>query len=169
MGSKWDKGLDFEVAYRKLLRLNKRKGINSCYSTIAIIQLRNGLRAIEAVRAFKHFLKYKQLEFTVEVAKKKKKEERLVVIPHEVIHTTSNCKDLLELTDIKLRDRYRWWLRDRLGWNTHSLRYAFITYLLRHGINPSIVAKITRHSRLDYILTYTQEKTAEDILRNLLV
>jgi hypothetical protein len=32
------------------------------------------------------------------------------------------------------------------------------------GVNPSIVAKITRHSRLDFILRYTQEKTAEEIL-----
>ena len=53
------------------------------------------------------------------------------------------------------------------GFNTHSLRYAFITYLLRQGVSPSIIAKITKHSRLDYILTYTQEKTAEEVLRKL--
>jgi len=32
-------------------------------------------------------------------------------------------------------------------------------------VNLSIIAKITKHSRLDHILTYTQEKEAERILR----
>ena len=53
------------------------------------------------------------------------------------------------------------------GFNMRSMRYAFITYLLRQGVSPSIIAKITKHVRLDYILTYTQEKTAEEILRKL--
>jgi hypothetical protein len=38
---------------------------------------------------------------------------------------------------------------------------------MQRGVSPSIIAKITKHSRLDYILTYTQEKTAEEILRKL--
>ena len=53
-----------------------------------------------------------------------------------------------------------------LGINTHSLRYARITHMLRN-ISPSIVAKITGHKKLDYILTYTQIKTAEEALRNI--
>jgi len=32
------------------------------------------------------------------------------------------------------------------GFNTHSLRYALITYLLSQGVSPSIIAKITKHS-----------------------
>jgi integrase len=164
----WDMGLDYELAYRKLLRLLRRNGKERCYAAIGLTQLRNGLRAVEAVWAFKHFLKTKQLEFTIAVAKKKKPEERLVVMPKELaLADLASCIDLLEVEDRKLRDRYRWWLRNKLGWNTHSLRYAFITHLLRNGVNPSIVAKITKHSRLDYILTYTQEKAAEQILRNL--
>ena len=51
-----------------------------------------------------------------------------------------------------------------LGVNTHTLRYAYITYLLRKGYNPSLIAKITHHSNLNYILTYTQRKQAEMIL-----
>jgi len=54
-----------------------------------------------------------------------------------------------------------------LGINRHSLRYAFITYLLRKGISPSLIAKITRHKNLNYILTYTQQKTADKILEKL--
>ena len=51
-----------------------------------------------------------------------------------------------------------------LGVNTHTLRYAYITYLIRKGYNPSLIAKITHHSNLNYILTYTQRKQAEMIL-----
>jgi site-specific recombinase XerD len=53
------------------------------------------------------------------------------------------------------------------GFNTHSLRYAYITYLLSKGVNPSLVAKITGHRNLSYILHYTELKTAEDILLKL--
>jgi len=35
------------------------------------------------------------------------------------------------------------------------------------NISPSIVAKVTGHKKLDYILTYTQIKTAEEALRNI--
>jgi integrase len=54
-----------------------------------------------------------------------------------------------------------------LGINTHSLRYARITHMLRNSISPSIVAKITGHKKLDYILTYTQIKTVEEALKNI--
>jgi len=51
-----------------------------------------------------------------------------------------------------------------VGVNTHTLRYAYITYLIRKGYNPSLIAKITHHSNLNYILTYTQRRQAELIL-----
>jgi len=54
--------------------------------------------------------------------------------------------------------------RKTFGFNSHSLRYAYITYLLSKGVNPSLVAKITGHRNLSYILHYTELKTAEDIL-----
>ncbi|MEM4155997.1 MAG: hypothetical protein QXQ38_04645 [Archaeoglobaceae archaeon] len=44
------------------------------------------------------------------------------------------------------------------------MRYAFISYLAKRGVSPQIIAKITRHSKLDMILNYTQEKLADEIL-----
>jgi len=35
--------------------------------------------------------------------------------------------------------------------------------MLKRGVSPSIVAKITGHASLDYILHYTELKTAEYI------
>ena len=164
MGS-WDRGLDYEAWMRRFTRdLNKTKNPNL---VLAIIQLRNGLRVSEAVRAYKHFLKHKSLEFEIEVSKRKKPEKRLVVIPEFLLGWIDNCIEDLYKDDRQIYTRYRLFLYRRYGLNTHSLRYAFITYLLREGVSPSIVAKITKHRRLDYILTYTQNKIAEDILRSI--
>ena len=164
----WDKGVDYEAMMRRLERDLRRDqdSRRRCYRAIAIVQLRNGLRAIEAVRAFKHFQRTRQVEFDVPVAKKKRREERLVVIPPILYNI--RCMDFLEVPDEKLKERYRQFLLYHYRLNTHSLRYAFITFLLRNGVSPSIVAKITRHSKLDYILRYTQEKEAEKTLKSLL-
>jgi site-specific recombinase XerD len=164
----WDKGIDFENTYNKLLRhMNKAKPPAKCYDAILLIQLRNGSRVSEAVRAFKQFLETKSMELDVLVSKKKaRQEKRLMVIPQELLSIVSPCFDLRNVEDRILINRVKNYCLATFGFNTHSLRYAFITYLLRQGVNPSIVAKITRHSRLEYIQRYTQEKLADEILRN---
>jgi site-specific recombinase XerD len=165
----WDKGLDFENTYNKLLRhMNKAKPPAKCYDAVLLVQLRNGSRISEAVRAFKQFLETKSLELEVSVSKKRaKQEKRLMVIPQELLSVVSPCFDLRNIEDKTLINRVKNYCLATFGFNTHSLRYAFITYLLRQGVNPSIVAKITRHSRLEYIQRYTQEKVAEETLRNI--
>jgi integrase len=165
----WDNGIDYEEAYAKILRhLAKSEPPASCYDAILLLQLRNGLRVSEAVRAFREFLTRKALEVEVPVSKKKKPETRLAVIPRELLDAKlSGCRDLLSIEEEKLIMRVKKYSRRRYGFNTHSLRYAFITFLLRQGVSPSIIAKITKHSRLDFILTYTQEKAAEEILKKL--
>jgi site-specific recombinase XerD len=165
----WDKGIDFENTYNKLLRhMAKAKLPAKCYDAILLIQLRNGSRVSEAVRAFKIFLDSKSLELEVQVSKKRQKQEkRLMVIPQELLSVVSPCYDFRITEDRILINRVKNYCLATFGFNTHSLRYAFITYLLRQGVNPSIVAKITRHSRLEYIQRYTQEKVAEETLRNI--
>ncbi len=54
-----------------------------------------------------------------------------------------------------------------LHFNTHSLRYAQITELARQGKPPQLIAKITHHKGLDFILKYTQQKEADNTLREL--
>jgi len=163
---KWDKGLDFEETYKRLLRALKRaKDKQKLYVAMAILQLSNGLRSSETVRAIQTFLQTKQLEFEVKVSKKKKEETRLVVIPK--ILTLVNLSLPENVNEPTLKKRYENWVRWKFGFNTHSLRYAFITYLLTQGINASLIAKITHHSHLDYILTYTQQKTSNELLKTL--
>lgn len=77
------------------------------------------------------------------------------------------CIDLLNVDDKKLINRLKTYSSRSLGINTHSLRYSFITYLLRKGVNPAVVSKIIKHSRLDQLLTYVQTKYGEELLRKL--
>jgi site-specific recombinase XerD len=165
----WDKGLDFENTYSKILKhMSKAKAPAKCYDAILLIQLRNGSRVSEAVRAFKMFLESKSIEIEVQVSKKRQKQEkRLMVIPQELLSVVSPCFDLRNTEDRILINRVKNYCLYTYKFNTHSLRYAFITFLLRQGVSPSIIAKITKHSRLDFILSYTQEKAAEEVLRKL--
>lgn len=168
---KWDKGFDYETLYTILLRkINSKltRPLTRCYLQILLIQLRNGSRISESVRAYKEFLVSKKREVFVKVSKKKRDEYRLMIIPPEVeVEPNSVCYDLLEVDDKTLVNRIKSYASQRLKINTHSLRYSFITYLLKQGVNPAIISKITRHSRLDYILTYTQEKIGEEVLRKM--
>jgi len=166
---KWDKGIDYEYAYNKILRnLFKSRYPSLCYDSILLIQLRNGLRISEAVRAFKHYLQTKAFELEVELSKKKRPEKRRVVVPRDLLGVNlSECHELIGIDDKVLINRLKVYCLTTYRFNTHSLRYSFITYLLRQGVNPSIISKITRHSKLDFILTYTQEKIADDILRSM--
>jgi integrase len=60
-------------------------------------------------------------------------------------------------------------LKARTGWAPlhHSLRYAFITYMLRRGMSSSIIAAVTGHKNLNMILKYTERKEAEKLLEEL--
>jgi len=48
------------------------------------------------------------------------------------------------------------YLHRRLGINARSLRYAFITYMLRKKVSPLITAAITDYKNLNMILKYTR-------------
>lgn len=161
--------MDYETTYARLARLISRaRGERErAYAAVLLIQLRNGARVSEAARAALEWLRTGKSEVEVRVSKSKKLRTRLVVIPPEVLQRKEELAWLLDLSEESLTKRVKNFASRRLKVNTHSLRYAFVTHLLRHGVNPSIVAKITKHSKLDFVLTYTQEKVADDVLRSL--
>jgi site-specific recombinase XerD len=165
----WDKGIDYETTYSRILRkiTSVKRDTTRCYLIIALIQLRNGARISEAIRGFKEWIKTSKTEVYIQVSKKKRHEERLIVIPHEVHEYKLSCVDLLDLNNRVLRDRVRAILYYYFKINTHSLRYAFITYLLRNGVNPALVSKLIRHSRLDTLMHYVQTKQSDEILRKM--
>lgn len=167
--SRWDKGIDYEYARRRLERIlrSSDRRVGRCYALILLIQLRNGSRISEAVRAFKRFSETGKTEIEVEVSKKKRRETRLMVLPEGVDPLLRECDHLVDVDDGILTTRIKSWCRKTLKFNTHSLRYSFVTYLLKQGVNPALISKITKHSKLDFILTYTQEKAADELLKKL--
>ena len=40
---------------------------------------------------------------------------------------------------------------------THSLRHSLVTNLIRHGVDPTKIATVTRHKSLDTLLAYAYE------------
>jgi len=91
-----------------------------------------------------------------------------MIIPAEVEQYRLQCVELVDVDDRKLRERVRSTLYYYFKINTHSLRYSFITYLLKSGISPALVSKMIRHSRLDTLMHYVQVKESDNILRKML-
>jgi len=89
---------------------------------------------------------------------------RLVVYPEELSFNLIRGYDFSGLTSAVLRS----YALKRFGFNTHSLRYAFVTHALRRGVSPVILAKITGHKDLSVILTYAQTQSAHQLLKDAL-
>jgi integrase len=162
----WDRNIEYDIFLPKLLKtLPKLKDKGKCYCSIAILQLTNGMRVREAVAAFQYFLKTGDRKFQVMVLKQKHEKYRPVRVPDEITNDIrAECYDFKDEDLLKLRDRYRMWLYKTFKVNSHSLRYAFVTKMAEMGLSPMIIARITGHSELRYLITYTHKKLGEKAL-----
>jgi integrase len=165
----WDSCVDYKEAYSQILGHLYRTG--HPWDVVLLVQLRNGSRIGEAIEAVKGFCESKAISVRVRIEKHKEGDTRLMVLPEELRGKEGReylAQACLRLSRVKApKYTIAVYCRKTFGFNTHSLRYAYITYLLSKGVNPSIVAKITGHRNLSYILHYTELKTAEDILSSL--
>jgi len=172
----WDRNLDYENTYSLLVRnliayrnrmvrgsIRALKGFTN--TAILLTQLANGCRISESLEAIRIFAKTGHREVRIQVKKRKDIYKRLVVIPKEIRLTDIKYIKLV-INEVKLAN-LKAYCKAKYGFNTHSLRYSFITYLAKKGISAQIIAKITGHSKLDFILHYTQKVKAEDILRDI--
>ena len=172
-GRGWDQGFDYEKTKKFLLeqirQLRGKPGIRARkalgHNAILLTQLRNGSRVSEAVDAVRQWCSTRKKEVEVRVRKHRTDDTRQMVIPEELkeedrLDISSVASELTVVTA-------KTYAKRAYKWNTHSLRYARITYLVQRGVAPSIVAKITHHSRLDYVLRYTEQKTADQISRQI--
>ena len=177
----WDQGLDYEKTYKLLTKeleeARKKDGPKALkrrlYLVILLTQLRNGSRIGEAIDFIHTITQDYRRETLIQVEKRKDNHQRLMVLPREITKT-----DILTIKGVLEEELKAWgkkglvvkistWVKKAYGFNTHSLRYAFVGYLAKKGYPPQLIAKITGHRRLDYILHYTQEKMAKKILREL--
>jgi hypothetical protein len=165
----WDYSVDFIEAKKVLTNAYKQLyDINlmpyEAYVAILLIQLTNGSRIKEAIRAFKTFAESGQKEFQLQA--EKHGNTRFFVIP-DVVRNRLAYKSILSISDENLEARIRMFALKYLNTNTHSLRYALISYLAKNAVDPAIIAKVTGHKDLKYIVRYTQTKDAVEILRKL--
>ena len=154
--------VDFEKTKKKLERLIKQtKRVKTKVSLqILLIQLTNGARISEAYDAYYQWVKDpSKREVYVRTRKKKKQDLRLIIIPES-----------LEPINVKVHiDSVKHCCKHFLGVNTHSLRYAYITYLgAKHKLPYQIISKITHHSKPELVEHYTLKLIAEEIQRRLI-
>jgi len=165
----WDYSVDFleakkalTSAYKQLFDLNLMP--YEAYVAILLIQLVNGSRIREAIRAFKTFVESNQREFQLQA--EKHGNMKFFIIP-DVIKNRQSYRLISTIPDDKLANRIRMFALKYLKCNTHSFRYALISFLAKNGTDPAIIAKITGHKELKRIIQYTQLKDAVEIQRRL--
>jgi integrase len=167
---RWDRAGDKYTFERMLeiLRARMEKSKNDkeyTYWAILLVQLINGARIGEAVTAFLEFAKTGKREIRVRVEKQKAENLRLIVIPEVIKYDRAAWLGAEKIRARKLKYRVIMWLRNKLGLNSHSLRYLFVSYMARKGVSAQEIAKITGHKNLNHILHYTRKIEAEDRLR----
>ena len=156
------------------------------YLVISTIQLRNGSRVSEAVAAFRKFLNVDdnvdkvivkisksdgiKYDKTTKKAKKSKARFRKVMFPDKwidraAIEQIKSNEDTTEwIKSNRLKKRVLDYLLKNFECNTHSLRYAFINYMLYDQKKEmSLVAKFVGHVNVAQLVTYTQQKNTEQI------
>ncbi|MBC7113219.1 MAG: hypothetical protein H5T34_04265 [Candidatus Methanomethyliales bacterium] len=158
----WDKGLKLEEVLELLReRLKAAQDFEYSYLAVLLTQAMNGCRIGEALTAIVAFANSGQREQRIKVEKRKDGAERLVIIPAEI------TRERLEVQGLKIAN-VKMYAKRKLGINTHSIRYAWITSQAIKNVNPAIIASITGHKNLNMLIHYIQKKQGEEYLRQLL-
>lgn len=156
------------------------------YILLALIQLKNGSRSIEAVWAFREFIKNRNLKGTicVKIAKSEstkydrktkekyisKKRYRKMVYPITWISFDKKMLNEIDLyakniSDNRIKKRTLDYLLTYHECNTHSLRYCFINYMINEMKVPlNDVSKTVGHVDLSMLTRYTQSKNVDKVL-----
>jgi integrase len=145
------------------------------YLVIAMIQLKNASRIIEACKAFKLFLNVKDINETVivKIAKsesiKANKKARFRKLKFPVTWIELKLKDDMifyckTILCKSFKQRVLDYLLKNFTCNTHSLRYACINYLISVRKLPlNEVAAYCGHSNIQQLIRYTQKKNVDKI------
>jgi len=166
----WDCGLDYVKTYKRILNHYKKIAKNDLqkgYDIILLTQLRNGSRISEAIEFLTKISKSTKdfkIQDEVRVRKCRKYKTRIMILPEEFHKEKWQILRLHYVFANATNDKLSHYAKTHFGFNTHSLRYAFISHLAKLGIQPQLIAKITQHSRLEPILNYTSQVVANEIL-----
>lgn len=173
--------IDPHEKYDKKVLLNK-----IIYIMIALIQLINGSRISEACSALRKFInaddldekvivkiaKSEKMQYNVKTKKKifTKARYRKMKFPSKWINIDifKEIKEIkpicLYIKDVLLRQRIRDYLLKNFDCNTHSLRYAFVNYMLHDKQKPmNEISRFIGHTNTNQICVYTQNKNVEKL------
>jgi integrase len=164
---------------------NERKLVNRLiYIVTAMIQLINGSRISEACLAMEKFINSGDIDKRViiklsksETTKYKDDGEefktkiryRKLIFPKKWLEDPKDKFDLMKkylyiIKSSMLKKRVLDYLLKYHNCNTHSLRYAFINYMIYDQKNePSLIAKHVGHSNLNQLIRYTQSKQSDKL------
>lgn len=178
----WDRGLNFEQVKKEILKdlstekvkdgylrsLGKenKRSQRITYDAILLIQLLNGARIGEAVNGAYGYVNDGYREQAVKVEKRKSKEIlRSVIIPSEI--SRRDLESIEGKDPEKVKQAVKTYAIRRFGFNTHSLRYAFITYMATEKKQPvNVIARITEHTDINMLTHYIEKRKANEILRD---
>ncbi|MDK2946620.1 tyrosine-type recombinase/integrase [Methanothermococcus thermolithotrophicus] len=171
--------------------LYKKQKKKYAYLLTFLLQLRNGCRIWEAITGMITLcINLDEINWNdrvivkVRTQKRKDGELRDLILPKcvnkndielvkeefiKIMEEVSSSETIEEKkkTRLKIVNRLGTWLSKNYGINSHSFRYAYITYLGEQGIPSQVLAKITKHQNINYIEKYTQSKLGSEILKNL--
>lgn len=194
----WDKNLPYLETQQKLLEgLKKFKVVdlssakkNLAYSLL-YLQLSNGARIGESLRAIRVFLETGERSMKVVIGKQKQskvaKDDYGNVIVDSITHKKVRVKKTEEdhkrdktrpiripdVIPIELR-QYKDSLQltvfasqnlahKKFGFNTHALRYCYINYLAGKNYTADVISKITGQS-IETVSHYLEDKKGEKVL-----
>lgn len=187
-----DKLLSKQRKYRRELRKANTKYEKRCctnriaYVMVAMLQLRNGSRISEACDAFTQYVEGQSLDdkVAVKIAKstgqqysrrlkkmiEKKIRFRKMIFPDWIdVDLFEKIRETKFMTLLVNSQRFKKRVLDflllNLDCNTHSLRYAFINYMLNdQKIEMNTVSKTVGHINCLQLTTYTQRKNIDKVL-----
>jgi integrase len=153
---------NLEIEYKKLqMGTGKKLDIRRfLYYSIAYLQLTNGLRSTEAIKGLQLFLKRK--EKVLKIIAGKSKLERLIIIPPLLFDYYDELKKYSDILDKINKRNYYNFIKNNLGINPHSFRYAFIDYMLSKGLTPEELVVYMGYSSFKHMINYYRIASAKD-------
>jgi len=184
--SSWDKHLKYEEWVKKfeneIRRLKKEKEyadfknvkkprteLHLAYNSILLTQLMNGSRISETIEALLKFAadkKHEHCQYTGAKKRRRNKKDRIIIIPNIV---TSNFISYIKDRSVKqIQNGVMLFAMNRWKINTHSLRYAFVSYQNRKGTPASVTAGIMRHTNVGMIEHYSRDEEADELFKEMM-
>jgi site-specific recombinase XerD len=121
----------------------------------------NGARISEAKQILLTWLEENKESF--DIIAEKTQVPRPVKIPKMLLQYKPLYNIYKEFLDKATKHKLADYCKRNYGINTHSLRYAFIRYLVEKGTDPFVISLILGHKKIDQTLAYARKVNANQV------